>query len=186
MYLGGGFGATFLGDITSAAPPPLTPQAIVSADPTSPIPVYLVQCGLNAKNPGTIAAWRRVTVDGKWGSNTDAVLRAMMSTLQRPRAGQLAYDQGTPGSLTINLTTSLASAVLDGVTQANCPVPAGMVPARPGDAGPAAITPPATTTPSSGISMMSILIGVAVLAALGGIGWVLWRKRSSLKRRIKG
>jgi hypothetical protein len=185
VFLGAGFGKTFLGDITSAAPLPLTPQAIVSADPTSPIPVYLVQCGLNAKNPGTLANWKRLTVDGKWGSNTDAALRAMMSTAQRPRAGQLAYDQGTPGSSTINLTTSLTALVLDGVTQANCPAPAGMG-THPAGTDPALAPPPPAATPSSGISMMTILISLAALAALGGIGWVLWRKRSSLKRRIKG
>jgi hypothetical protein len=109
-----------------------------------------------------------------------------MAMLGPPRAGQLAYDRPSLGAQTIGMTASLTAAVLDGVTQSNCEVPRGMQPAQPAPAPASSASPYVPASSTSTFSWAPILIGLAALAALGGISWVIWRKRSSLKRRIKG
>lgn len=179
MYLGGGFGKTYLGDAGSAAPAPVTPQQVALAETPIPIPLYLVQCQLNKATPSA-----RLVVDGVWGSKTETALRAWMATAPRPRAGMLAYDMPQPGDQAINMTPTLARA-LPPLAAGDCPVPASMMPSAPSPSAPAP-TPVATPQPSSRSAIAMWLIGIAAVAALGGLGWVLWKRRAPLKRRIKG
>jgi hypothetical protein len=179
VYLGGGFGKTFLGDAGTSAPAPVTPQQIAFSETPVPIPVYVVQCQLNKATPPA-----RLTVDGVWGSKTDAALRAWMSTAPRPRAGMLAYDTPLNGAQTISMTPTLALSLPQ---VGDCTPPAAMMgTSTPSPTAPSSsmvVTPPPSTSRGT---IAAWLIGIAAVVALGGIGWVLWKRRAPLKRRIKG
>jgi hypothetical protein len=163
----------------------VTPDQVTSQQLTPfGVAVYSVQCGLRRNILDYPRSLEMPAVDGKWGPKTKAALDYYLSLAPISDA-PLFYDTPANGATSVNLSPGLIMRLLQGVDGSTCEAPSGITaPARSSTPQPT-LAPPPPGTSSSGF-LTPLLIGLAAVGVLGGLGWVMWRRRGRLKQRIKG
>ena len=179
------FGVAGLSGVPGA-PAPVTPdQVTAQSSAPFPVPVYSVQCALRVNILNYPGGLEMPAVDGKWGPKTKAALDYYLILAGRT-SSTFFYDTPAQGATVVSMSAGLIMSLLQGVDADTCPRPAGITATRSAAAPQPTLAPPPPGTGSSGMSWTPILIGVAAVGVLGGLGWVMWRRRGRLKQRIKG